>query len=180
MSHQSLEEKLQAMGGAVEMARNSQIGPYVYPAVQAEFTNWRDEQVSWQRTAALFDQSHHMLDLQVEGPDVIRLLSDLGINTFESFKVDKAKQFVACNHDGYVIGDGILFFLGENTVRLVGRPSAHNWVQYHAEIGDYDVTVARDERTAVNPTGGRELYRFISREAGDHPAPSGILASLKT
>jgi len=160
MTHQSLEEKLQAMGGAVEMARNSQIGPYVYPAVQAEFTNWRDEQVSWQRTAALFDQSHHMLDLQVEGPDVIRLLSDLGINTFESFKVDKAKQFVACNHDGYVIGDGILFFLGENTVRLVGRPSAHNWVQYHAETGDYDVTVRRDERTAVNPTGGRELYRF--------------------
>ena len=160
MSHQSLEEKLQAMGGAVEMARNSQIGPYVYPAVQAEFTNWRDEQVSWQRTAALFDQSHHMLDLQVEGPDVIRLLSDLGINTFESFKVDKAKQFVACNHDGYVIGDGILFFLGENTVRLVGRPSAHNWVQYHAETGDYDVAVRRDERTAVNPTGGRELYRF--------------------
>jgi len=160
MTHQSLEEKLQAMGGAVEMARNSQIGPYVYPAVQAEFTNWRDEQVSWQRTAALFDQSHHMLDLQVEGPDVIRLLSDLGINTFESFKVDKAKQFVACNHDGYVIGDGILFFLGENTVRLVGRPSAHNWVQYHAETGDYDVAVRRDERTAVNPTGGRELYRF--------------------
>ena len=160
MTHQSLEEKLQAMGGAVEMARNSQIGPYVYPAVQAEFTNWRDEQVSWQRTSALFDQSHHMLDLQVEGPDVIRLLSDLGINTFESFKVDKAKQFVACNHDGFVIGDGILFFLGENTVRLVGRPSAHNWVQYHAETGDYDVTVRRDERTAVNPTGGRELYRF--------------------
>ena len=160
MSHQSLEEKLQATGGAVEMARNSQIGPYVYPAVQAEFTNWRDEQVSWQRTAALFDQSHHMLDLQVEGPDVIRLLSDLGINTFESFKVDKAKQFVACNHDGFVIGDGILFFLGENTVRLVGRPSAHNWVQYHAETGDYDVAVRRDERTAVNPTGGRELYRF--------------------
>jgi vanillate/3-O-methylgallate O-demethylase len=101
-----------------------------------------------------------MTDLQIEGPDVVRLLSDLGINSFQNFKVDKAKQFVACNHDGYVIGDGILFFLGESTVRLVGRPSAHNWVQYHSETGDYDVTVRRDERTAVNPTGGRELYRF--------------------
>ena len=160
MSHQSLEEKLQAVGSAVEMARNSQIGPYVYPAVPAEFTNWRDEQVAWRETSALFDQSHHMLDLQLDGPDVIRLLSDLGINSFETFKVDKAKQFVACNDDGYVIGDGILFFLDEGSVRLVGRPSAHNWVQYHAETGDYDVTVSRDERTAVNPTGGRELYRF--------------------
>ena len=160
MSYKNLEEKVQAAGSAVEMARNSQIGPYVYPAVPAEFTNWREEQVSWQETSALFDQSHHMTDLQIEGPDVVRLLSDLGINTFSNAKVDRAKQFVACSHDGYVIGDGILFFLGENQVRLVGRPSAHNWVQYHAETGDYDVTVSRDERTAVNPTGGRELYRF--------------------
>jgi hypothetical protein len=29
------------------------------------------------------------------------------------------------------------------------RPSAHNWVQYHAETGDCDVELARDERTAV-------------------------------
>ena len=142
------------------MARNSQIGPYVYPAVPAEFSNWRDEQVAWRETSALFDQSHHMTDLQIEGPDMIELLSHLGVNTFENFAVNKAKQLVVCNHDGYVIGDAILFHLDENRVRLVGRPSAHNWVQYHAETGGYDVQVSRDERTAVNPTGGRELYRF--------------------
>jgi vanillate/3-O-methylgallate O-demethylase len=160
MSHKNLEEKLQAVGSAVEMARNSQIGPYVYPAVPAEFSNWRDEQVAWRETSALFDQSHHMTDLTIEGPDTIRLLSDVGVNSFANFAVNKAKQLVVCNHDGYVIGDGILFHLEENRVRLVGRPSAHNWVQYHAETGDYDVTISRDERTAVNPTGGRELYRF--------------------
>jgi vanillate/3-O-methylgallate O-demethylase len=160
MTFKSLEEKLEAVGSAVEMARNSQIGPYVYPAVPAEFSNWRDEQVAWRETSALFDQSHHMTDLYIEGPDVIKLLSDLGVNSFASFAVDKAKQFVACNHDGYVIGDGILFFLDENRVSLVGRPSAHNWVQYHAETGDYDVQVERDERTAANPTGKRKIYRF--------------------
>ena len=160
MSDGSLEQRLSEKGGAVEMARNSQIGPYVYPKVPAEFSNWRDEQVAWLETSALFDQSHHMTDLTITGPDAVRLLSDVGVNSFASFEPGKAKQLVVCNPRGYVIGDGILFFLEENTVRLVGRPSAHNWVQYHGETGDYDVEFDRDERTAVNPTGGRQLYRF--------------------
>jgi vanillate/3-O-methylgallate O-demethylase len=140
--------------------RDSQIGPYVYPMVPSEFSNWRDEQRAWRETCALFDQSHHMTDLTIEGPDVIRLLSDLGVNSFATFQVNKAKQFVACNPDGYVIGDGILFYLDEDKLRLVGRPSAHNWVQYHAETQGYDVEVTRDERTAANPSGRRELYRY--------------------
>src|SRR6476646_7474412 len=100
MTPSSLEQKLAAAGSAAEMARNSQIGPYVYPAVAAEFTNWRDEQVAWRETAALFDQSHHMTDLYVEGPDVIRLLSALGVNSFKNFGCNRAKQLVACNSDG--------------------------------------------------------------------------------
>src|SRR5918996_4659745 len=160
MTDRSLEDRLHQVGDPVRMTRNSQIGPYVYPAVPAEFSNWRDEQVAWRETCALFDQSHHMTDLYVEGPDVIPLLASLGVNTFANAAVNKAKQFVACNPDGYVIGDAILFFLDEDRVSLVGRPSAHNWVQYHAETGEYDVNVERDERTAVNPTGGRKLYRF--------------------
>jgi vanillate/3-O-methylgallate O-demethylase len=160
MSYRSLEELLQAVGSPVELARNSQIGPYVYPKVPSEFSNWRDEQLAWQETCALFDQSHHMTELYVAGPDVIKLFSALGVNTFQNFAVNKAKQFVTCNPDGYVIGDGILFFLEKDSVVLVGRPSAHNWVQYHADTGDYDVTVTRDERTAVNPTGRRRVYRF--------------------
>src|SRR5215471_4822553 len=160
MAYGSLEEKLDAVGSAVEMARNSQIGTYVYPAVAAEFSNWRDEQVAWRETSALFDQSHHMTHLYIEGPDVLTLLSAVGVNTFENFQVNKAKQLVVCNPDGYVIGDGILFYLDENRLSLVGRPSAHNWVQYHGEIGGYDVTFDRDERTAVNPTGKLKLYRF--------------------
>ena len=159
MSSQNLEGLLQSVGNPVDLVRNSQIGPYVYPAVPGEFSNWRDEQHAWRNTSALFDQSHHMTDLTIKGPDVIRLLEATGINTFKNFAVDKAKQFTAVNYDGYVIGDAILFHLEEDVISLVGRPSAHNWVQYHAETGDYDVTLHRDERTAVNKEG-RKLYRF--------------------
>ena len=46
MSHQSLEDVLQSAGSPVQLLRNSQIGPYAFPVVPAEFTNWRDEQRS--------------------------------------------------------------------------------------------------------------------------------------
>src|SRR6516225_6587222 len=150
MAYRNLEEALQAAGNAVTLLRNSQIGPYAFPVVRHEFTNWRDEQRSWRETCALFDQSHHMTDLYVEGPDALRLFSDLGVNSFKNFKVNQAKQFVACNHDGYVIGDAILFYLGSDKFNLVGRPPAANWVHFKAETGGYKATAVRDERSAHN------------------------------
>ena len=149
MSHKSLEELLAAVESPVEMLRNSQAGPNVYPGVPAEFTNWRDEQMAWQQTCVLFNQSYHMADLAVEGPDALGLLSRLGINSFEGFTVDKAKHFVPCTPDGYVIGDVILFYLGENRFNLVGRAPALNWITYHAETGGLDVEVKLDQRSAL-------------------------------
>jgi glycine cleavage system aminomethyltransferase T len=159
MSHRTLEEAIQAAGNPVTMLRNSQIGPYAFPVVRHEFTNWRDEQRAWKETCALFDQSHHMTDLYVQGPDALKVLSDLAVNSFHNFKVNQAKQFIACNPDGYVIGDAILFYLEPDKFNLVGRPPAENWVQYHVETGKYKATVERDERSAVNQ-GRRKTFRF--------------------
>ena len=157
MSDQSLADVLATVASPVDMLRNSQIGPYAFPVVRHEFTNWRDEQRSWRETCALFDQSHHMTDLYVTGPDALKLFSDLGVNTFKNFKVNQAKQFVACNHNGYVIGDAILFYLDENSFNLVGRPPAANWVQYNLETGGYKATAERDERSFVNQGQAQSL-----------------------
>ena len=159
MTYRNLEEALQSAGNAVEMLRNSQIGPYAFPVVRHEFTNWRDEQRSWRDTCALFDQSHHMTDLYVEGPDALKVFSDLAVNSFKNFKVNTAKQFVATNHRGYVIGDAILFYLSENRFNLVGRPPAANWVQFNVETGKYNATCERDERSAQN-NGRRKTFRY--------------------
>ena len=121
MSSQSLEDLLAAVGNPVTLARSSQIGPYVYPTVPSEFTNWHDEQHAWRETCCLFDQSHHMTDLCIKGPDAIKLLSALGVNSFATFAVNKAKQFVACNNDGYVIGDAILSAYESATGRYRGQ-----------------------------------------------------------
>ena len=79
MGHRSLEELLGTVASPVELLRNAQVGPNVYPGVPAEFTNWRDEQQAWQRTCVLFNQSFHMNDLALEGPDALALLSRLGV-----------------------------------------------------------------------------------------------------
>jgi len=159
MIYQSLEETLQNAGSPVKLLRNSQTGPYAFPVVPAEFSNWRDEQRAWKETCALFDQSHHMTDLYVEGPDALKLFSDLGVNSFSRFKMNQAKQFVACNHNGHVIGDAILFYLDENRFNLVGRPPAHNWVQYNLETRGYKASAERDERSAAN-RAGRKSFRY--------------------
>jgi vanillate/3-O-methylgallate O-demethylase len=154
----SLEAKLQNYPSPVEMLRHAPTGGYAFPFAD-QYTNWRDEQAAWQQSVVLFDQSFHMTDVYFEGPDVTRLLSHVAVNTFKNFKANKAKQIVACNPDGHVIGDAILFGHRDDKVSVVGRPSVPNWVHFHAETGGYDVKVTRDERTVSN-SGGRLIYRY--------------------
>ena len=163
MAVKTLEDALQAAGNAAAMVRNSQIGAYVYPVVATEFGNWRDEQRAWRTSCVLFDQSHHMVNLFVEGPDALKMLAHLGVNSFTNFTVNKAKQFVPCSYDGYVIGDGILFYLADQQLVFVGRNPAANWIQFHAETGGYDVKTTYDDRSPSRPMGKpvvRSLYRY--------------------
>ena len=110
MSHTNLESVLKGAGNPVELLRNSQIGAYIYPVVPAEFTNWRDEQKAWRETAVLFDQSHHMVNFFLEGPDALKLISTPASTASRTSRVEQG-QAVSCRPavHGYVIGDGILF-----------------------------------------------------------------------
>ena len=159
MSGESLEQAMERVGSPLELLRNAAARPYTFP-VAPEFTNWRSEQQAWRDTCALFDQSHHMADLFVDGPDALRLFGDLGVNNFSRFRPETAKQFVAVNDDGYLIGDGILFYLGPDEFDFVGaHPAIVDWVHYNAEKGDYDVEVERDENS-LDREGPPKLYRY--------------------
>jgi len=163
MKEKSLEDVLQSVGNPATMLRNSQIGAYVYPVVPTEYSNWRDEQLAWRETAVLFDQSHHLVNLYLEGPEALKMLSYLGTNSFLKFPVNRAKQFSPCSYDGYVIGDGILFHLEENKLAYVGRAPVANWLQFHGETGGYNVKVEKDDRSPSNPRGKavlRTCYRY--------------------
>jgi len=163
MSGESLESLLKRSGNTVELLRNSQVGAYVYPVVPSEFSNWRSEQVGWQKTAVLYDQSHHMSEVTIKGPDALKLAAQLTINSFAGFSPNRAKQMVPCSYDGYVIGDGILFYLDKDELLFVGRTPTVNWIQFHAQTGGYKVEIVRDERSPSNPRGKavvRRHYRY--------------------
>jgi vanillate/3-O-methylgallate O-demethylase len=171
VARKNLEQLLKETPNTVDMLRNSQIGAYVYPVVPSEFSNWRDEQRAWRETAVLYDQSHHMAELLVEGPDATRMLSHLAVNSFANFPVNRAKHFVPCSYSGHVIGDVIIFHLEDNLYNLVGRVPTVNWVEFHAETGGYDLKASRDDRSPSRPMGKPVLRRHYRYQIQGPNAP---------
>ncbi len=158
MASSNLSSLIKENGNAVNMLRNSKIGMYVYPVVAAEFTNWRDEQRAWRESAVLYDQSHHMDEVTVEGPDAAAFLDHVGINNFRNFDLNRAKHFVPVTPAGHVIGDMIIFREREDKFVLVGRAPTADWVQFQQAIGKWNIRVHRDPRSDSRPDG-RAIYR---------------------
>ncbi|KMO83802.1 aminomethyltransferase family protein [Mycolicibacterium chlorophenolicum] len=159
MTVPSLEEKFAAAGDPATVVREAPALKFVFP-MATEWTNWQDEQRAWAQTAVLFDQSFHMDDVYFKGPDVKRLFNDVGVGNFDAFGRNQAKQFLACNYDGYVIADAIVFGMEDDTYSIVGTPVAPNWVEYHAETGNYDVEVTRDNHNIPGVHRPRLSFRY--------------------
>ncbi len=159
----SLSDVIKQHKNPVEMLRNSRIGMYVYPVVAPEFTNWRDEQRAWRDSAVLFDQTHHMDELIVEGPDAEAFLAYVGVNSFANFDLNRAKHFVPVTPSGHVIGDMICFRERADKFILVGRAPSANWTKFQAAIGKWKVRLHHDPRSNSRPDGERVIrthYRF--------------------
>lgn len=141
MSANTLEEVLQSTENTAETFRNNDLEwqPYVF---RDEYTNWIEEQRAVRESVAVVDQSYHMEILEIKGADAVDLLAKLAVNRFEKVRNDKPPQainYLACNPDGYVIGDVIVFYLGENEFISVGSEWINNWIRYNAKTEDYDV-----------------------------------------
>lgn len=159
----SLSDVMKQHKNPVEMLRNSRIGMYVYPVVAPEFTNWRDEQRAWRDSAVLYDQTHHMDELIVEGPDAEAFLAHVGVNAFSDFGLNRAKHFVPVTPAGHIVGDMICFRERIDKFILVGRAPTANWTKFQAAIGTWKVRLHHDPRSDSRPDGERILrthYRF--------------------
>ena len=81
----TLQERIDVAGGPVELLRGpEQLGPYVFPGIPPEFTNWRDEQRAWKEGVALLEQSYHMSELHLHGSQTIPFVAEFAVNKFEA------------------------------------------------------------------------------------------------
>lgn len=163
MNRFSLQAVLEKAGNPVQLLRNSKTGMYVYPVVAPEFANWRDEQRAWRESAVLFDQTHHMDELIVEGTQAEEFLAHHGINSFGNFDLNRAKHYVPVTPNGHVIGDHIIFRERQDKFILVGRAPTSNWLMFCAAWGKWNVRLKYDPRSPSRPEGERVLrthYRF--------------------
>jgi glycine cleavage system aminomethyltransferase T len=136
-----------------------EVNVFPYPE---QHSDWRDEQRAWSTTAVLFNQSWHMADLYVSGPDVVKLLSDTSVNSYAGFGPGRAKQYLPVNRQGYVIGDAILFGLEDDLYSIVGSQISQHWLQFHAETGGYDVTFSSEPGRMFAGQGPvpKRLFRY--------------------
>jgi vanillate/3-O-methylgallate O-demethylase len=176
----TLEQRIEQAGSPVSLLRGpGQLGPYVFPGIAPEFTNWRDEVRSWQQGVAMLEQSYHMSELHLRGHEIIPFLEGLAVNRFDPFPVKKAKQIILPGPDGNLIGDAILFHEADDFLRVVGAPFGLDWLQYNAESSPLDVTAELDHNWSVYEHG-RDVFRFqiqgpdalaLLAEAFDGPVP---------
>ncbi len=155
----TLQDAIAGAGSAHALLWKSQTPAAVIARLTPEFTNWRDEQLAWRRTSVLFDQCHHMWNLNIKGPDALKLIRDTAINSTEYFPVNAAKQYVAVSGEGFLIGDNILFRNEEDEFQAVGMAATMNWLEYHAVTGGYDVELWSDTPTALR-VGDPKVYRY--------------------
>ena len=71
MAKQSLQDKIDAHGDLWSMLYDGPVHRFEFP-VKPEFSNWVDEQIAWRTSVIFQNMSHHMTDVFLRGPDVIR------------------------------------------------------------------------------------------------------------
>ncbi|MDQ4114408.1 MAG: aminomethyl transferase family protein [Actinomycetota bacterium] len=160
MPSPSLQDGIDQAGSAVNLRWTDAPQFWTPPVVALEYSGWRKEQAAWRDGVALMDLSYHMWDTFVTGPDATRMLRELTANNYENFVVNQAKQLVVVNESGYLVGDAILLRRGENDYVITGRPTAQNWIRYHAQMGKYDVELTSDPDCSRDPSHIPPFFRY--------------------
>jgi vanillate/3-O-methylgallate O-demethylase len=128
-----------------------------------EYTDWKDEQMSWKKTCYIGDWNF-LWTLLIEGPEALKLLKEISVNSFAKFDIEQAKHVVQCNEDGKVIAEGILMRLGEEKFVVQSTPAFYTG--YKFETGRYNAKVWQEDWFKYQVQGPNALY-VVEKVAGE-------------
>ena len=109
---------------------------------QPEYTDWQDESLSWKETCYIGDWSF-LWERRFKGPDVLKLFSDVSVNSFEKFAINQSKHVIHTTEAGKIIAEGVATRLSDDEVMLFGRGTF--WVDYKLRHGNYKVISKPDD-----------------------------------
>lgn len=104
-----------------------------------EFTDWRDETISWKKTCYLHAGLNPTDVLKLKGPDVIDFLSKVCVTNFNKFPIGMVKHGVCCNEKGQIIQDGVLIRTGEDEVMTYWMVPVLNYALDTGIYGEFNV-----------------------------------------
>ena len=114
-----------------------------------------DETNSWKEACYIGDWSF-LWERWFEGPDALKLFSDISVNSFAKFDIGQSKHVIHCDDDGKVIHEGILSRLGAETFMLFGRGCF--WADYELRHGNYRATPRADDWFNFQVSGPKAIY----------------------
>ncbi len=109
-------------------------------------TSIEDEYAALRQSAALSDISP-LVKYRISGPDALPWLRRFVTGNLETLLVDAIIPVVFCEDRGFVVGDGMLFRLGDNEFRLITEETYLAWlldstIGYQVHIEDVSTTLA--------------------------------------
>jgi glycine cleavage system aminomethyltransferase T len=75
---------------------------------------WEKEMLSWHDSCYLHAGLNPTATYKIKGPEALKLLSDVSVNSFANFKVGRAKHVIMCNDEGKIIIHGMVVRLAED------------------------------------------------------------------
>ena len=97
---------------------------------------WFKEAQAYYKTGIL--GNWNMLSrIKVKGPDVIKLLEHVCVNTFSNSHVGQAKHAIMCAENGKIVINGILLRLAEDEFEFTSS-NLVAWLAYQCDKGGYD------------------------------------------
>lgn len=120
------------------------------------FMDKNNEDMYWalRQRSVLYDVPER--PIQIEGPQVVEFLEKVFSRKIENLKVGRGRYAIACNHDGGLFMDGVLFRLEEKKFWYVQPDGAlETWLMAHKN--GFDVTISDPHSRVIQIQGPKSL-----------------------